>query len=169
MYIALLILFSFSAFYYRKKIHQVYGLYSIFRNTVDPEHKKNVCRLCYEVSRIIYMLFCSKPPKLDTFNKKHLKIPYTFRENNYVYLLKAPRCVTPIEHITDENGNSVWDDIYPYLGPNLDCHGVDVFPADFGLTKVIIRDVTDQTYSFEENEAIVIRLNKTSDTDPVPQ
>ena len=108
MYIALLLLFSFLAFYYRQKIQRVYGLYSIFRNTVDPEHKKNVCRLCYEVSRIIYMLFCFRPPKLDTFNKKHLKIPYTFRENNYVYLLKTPRGVTPIERITDENGNSVW-------------------------------------------------------------
>ena len=46
------------------------------------------------------------------------------------------------------------NDIYPYLGPNLDCHGSDVFPKDFGLKKIFIKDGNNKEYSFEEDEQI---------------
>jgi len=144
--------------YNYRNIKNVYNFYKIFKNTVDPENKKNCCTIFYDLGKIGYLLFF--PPKsngISKFNKQMLKVPYEFRENKYFYLLKVPRGIMPIEYIKDENDIDVLDDIYPYLGPNLDCHGADVFPRDFGLKKITVKDIHDNVYSFEEDEMIVIK------------
>lgn len=92
--------------YNRAKIKKVYSLYSIFKNTVDPENKKNCCQFFYDICGVMYALF--NPPKPpERFNKKLVKVPYEYRENKYVFLLKVPKGVLPVESITDENGNNV--------------------------------------------------------------
>ena len=154
-----LIVLFLVAIYNRSKIKKVYSLYSIFKNTVDPENKKNCCQITYDVCKVFYMLcFPPKPP--ERFNKKHVKVPYKYRENEYVYLLKVPRGAFQVDSITDENGNDVRVDIEPYLGPNLDCHGADVFPRDFGLKKLIIKDSNEIISTFEEDEKIVLNKSK---------
>ena len=60
-------------------------------------------------------------------NKKHVKIPYKYRDKEYVYLLKKPKMIMPIEFIKDENDKDITDEVYPYLGPNLDCHNVELY------------------------------------------
>jgi hypothetical protein len=154
-----LIVLFLAAIYNRSKIKKVYSLYSIFKNTVDPENKKNCCQITYDICKVFYMLcFPPKPP--ERFNKKLIKVPYKYRENKYVYLLKVPKGSFYIESITDENGNDVKVDIEPYLGPNLDCHNEEVFPRDFGLKKLIIKDSNDIISTFEENEKIVLNKSK---------
>ena len=153
-----LIILFLTAIYNRSKIKKMYSLYSIFKNTVDPENKKNCCQITYDVCKVFYMLcFPPKPP--ERFNKKHIKVPYTYRENEYVYLLKVPRGVLYIETVTDENGNDIKGDIEPYLGPNLDCHDADVFPRDFGLKKITLKDSDGNVSTFEENEKIILNKN----------
>lgn len=154
-----LIVLFLVAIYNRSKIRKVYSLYSIFKNTVDPENKKNCCQITYDVCKVFYMLcFPTKPP--ERFNKKLIKVPYKYRENEYVYLLKIPRGSFYIESITDENGNNVKEDIEPYLGPNLDCHNAEVFPRDFGLKKLIIKDSNNIISTFEEDEKIILNKSK---------
>ena len=93
-------------FYQRQKVKRVYGFYKIFKNTVDPHNQQNCCQIFYDISKTVYTLFF--PPSLpDKFNNKHVKIPYEFKENKYVYLLKVPKGVMPIDSIIDEDGNKV--------------------------------------------------------------
>ena len=148
---------TFTALYNYKNIINIYTFYKLFKNTIDPENKKNCCSIFYDLGKIGYLLFFPSKPTLSKFNKQMVKVPYEYRENKYFYLLKVPRGIMPIEYIKDENDKDVLDEIYPYLGPNLDCHGAEVFPKDFGLKKITIKDINDNIYSFEENEVIVIK------------
>jgi len=139
--------------FFYKKIFHIYSLYKLFKNTVDPDNKKNCCTLSYSILKIGYSLFF--PPKPLTRFKKHIKIPYEYRDKKYFYLLKVDHKI-PIDSIVDENNNDIMEQIYPYLGPNIDCHGSDIFPSDFGLKKVIIKDINDEKYCFDENDTIKI-------------
>ena len=141
-------------FTYRQKITNVYKLYKIFKDTIDPENKKNCCQIFYDISKVTYMLFFSTKNSLESFNKKHLKVPYQFRENKFVFLLKTPRGVLPLEYIKDENEKDVFNEIYPYLGPNLDCHGSELCPKDFGLKTISMKNVNNKEYVFGENDII---------------
>lgn len=159
MFFYILVFFCILGIYKRKKIKHIYDLYKLFKNTVDPENKRNCCQLFYDMFNLAFILFFpqqTQQQQLDKFNKKHIKIPYEFKDNKYVYLLKVPKGIMPIDTIIDEDGNNVFDEIYPYLGPNLDCHGADVFPKDFGLKKVIIKDINNNEFSFGEDDAIII-------------
>lgn len=142
----------FIILYNLNRIKKVYKLYTIFKNTVDPENKENCCQLFYGICKVVYTLFF--PPNLKKFNKNLVKIPYEFRDNKYVYLLKVPRMITPLLYIKDENDKDIMEDIYPYLGPNLDCHQADIYPKDFGLKRVCVKDINDKEYVFEENDMI---------------
>jgi hypothetical protein len=158
MYLILTLFFVLYLVYInRLKIYNVYNLYKIFKNTVDPENKKNCCQISYDISKVIYMLFSTTKNNLESFNKKHLKVPYKFRNNDFIFLLKNPRGILPLEYIKDENDNNIFDDIYPYLGPNLDCHGSELYPRDFGLKKISIKNINNQEYVFGEND--MIKLN----------
>jgi hypothetical protein len=143
-----------------KKINTLYGYYKLFKNTVDPENKKNCCTLLYEMGNVFYKLvYFVKKDSIDSF-KKHVKIPYKYKDKEYVYLLKKPRMIMPIEYIRDENDKDVLDEIYPYLGPNLDCHGVELYPSDFGFTEMKIKDINENEYLFTENQLIEFKLKK---------
>jgi hypothetical protein len=104
------------------------------------------------MSTVFYKLVF--PQKRPESFKKHLKIPYKYKDKEYVYLLKKPKMIMPIEFIKDENDKDITSEIYPYLGPNLDCHNVDLFPGDFGITKMTVKDLNDKEYIFNENEKI---------------
>ena len=150
-------LFSFMIAYNYQNIKNMYTLYYVFKSTIDPENKKNCCSILYDIGKIGYLLCFPPKPTVSKFNKQMVKVPYEFRENKYFYLLKVPRGIMPIDSIKDEDGKDVLDEIYPYLGPNLDCHGADVFPKDFGLKKITVKDIHDNEYSFEEDEVIKIK------------
>jgi len=153
-YILFFLLYSIEVIY-RQKVFNIYKAYTIFKNVIDPENKKNCCQLSYDMLKTFYMFFSFKQ-KLEKFNHKHVKIPYEFRENKYYFLLKKPTVITSLESIKDENGLDIYNDIYPYLGPNLDCHGVNIYPKDFGLKKICIKN-DDKEYIFEENEPIQLK------------
>ena len=54
----------------------------------------------------------------------------------------------------DENDNDIHDTIYPYLGPNLDCHGSFLCPKDFGYKKIKITTIFDKLIIFDEEQKI---------------
>ena len=138
------------------KIKRVYQLYRVFKTTVDPEDKKYCCEITYDIFKIakLFVFPPAPPPTLDKFNKKLVKVPYQYKEKEFVYLLKVPKGVMPIDFIRDEEGNNIFDDIFPYLGPNLDCHNMDIYPRDFGLKHVHIKDINDNEYHFDEDDCI---------------
>lgn len=155
MFFYILLFFCFLIIYNFKKLKKGYHLYKIFKNTVDPNNEKNCCNISYDILQLIYKLFFSKT--IDMFDKKRAKVQYDYNDKKFIYLLKVPKGVIPIDYIKDENGNDILNEIYPYLGPNLDCHNVEVYPRDFGLQKIIIKDIQDNEFIFEENDMIKIK------------
>lgn len=151
----LLVILCLITFYNFNKIKKGYNLYLMFKNTVDPENKKNCCTLSFDICKVFYKLL--NPPTLPPkFNDKHLKVPYEYKDGKYFFLLKVPKGIMPIDIIKDENENDVTDEVLPYLGPNLDCHGNDIYPSDFGLKKIYIKNINEKEYTFEENEKIIL-------------
>lgn len=135
-------------------------LYKGFKNTVDPQGKNGHLKTMISFSSLAFLkLMLSlkqkvEPPVHKTFNRDYIKISYIYNDRPYFYLLKIPKGVTPLSTIVDEAGNNVEDTITPYLGPNLDCHGITICPKDFGYEKLVITTVFDDVITFNENDVI---------------
>ncbi len=115
---------------------------------------------------VSFTIFCSKilfyyylkinKQQHEKFNKKYIKISYKYNGNTYFYLLKIPRGITPLSSIKDENDIDITDTIMPYLGPNLDCHNIKIYPKDFGYNKIKVTTLFDKVVIFEENDPIIL-------------
>ena len=142
-----------SIFCYRHKdtIKSSYQLYTIYKKTVDPD---GTLGHFYTLKSLTS--FFKTNTSLEKFNKKYLKISYKYKDKTYFYLLKIPKGIIPLRSIEDEKGENIEDIISPYLGPNLDCHGSDIYPKDFGYEKIKITTVFDRIITFEENDKIVL-------------
>ena len=137
----------------RDNIKSSYQLYNLYKNTVEPDGNLGH----FYTVRTIFNFFKQKPePSFEKFNKKYLKISYKYKDKDYFYLLKIPKGVIPLRSIKDEEGNNIDDIVSPYLGPNLDCHGAEIYPKDFGYTKIKITTVFDRIITFEENDKIIL-------------
>ena len=68
--------------------------------------------------------------------------------------MKVKRGVTPLLSIVDDSGNDIMGEMIPYLGPNLDCHNINLTPKDFGYDRITVTTVLDSTVTFEENDLI---------------
>lgn len=128
-------------------------MYQTYRSIVDPQKKRSICSPLFSYIKTFFNIKTSY--SIDKFNRDYIKIKYTYKDNPYFYLLKVKRGVTPLLKLTDEDGNNILDAITPYLGPNLDCHGVSLTPHDFGYKKIIATTVFDTSSSFDEHEQIV--------------
>ncbi len=141
-------------------IKQTYSLYKTFKNTVDPNSEKwhISTMLTFASLAAIKFMVSSTPQKKEheTFNRDYIKISYTYKDRPYFYLLKVPKGVAPLSTIVDESGNDVESTITPYLGPNLDCHGISICPKDFGYEKLVITTVFDDVITFNENDMITL-------------
>lgn len=157
----------------RHNIRQIVALYRNYKNIIDPQNKlthihmiKNITSLLfcflYQLYNSYYLyhhnninkIKSSTSPTSQTFNKKYIKISYKYKDKSYFYLLKIPRGTPPLISITDENDTNIYDIINPYLGPNLDCHGASICPADFGYEKIKITTAFDKLIIFDENQKI---------------
>lgn len=127
--------------------------YLALKRSFDP---KNQLTHSTFLSMIVTVLRSSSSVKKEEkFAGKYLKIPYEFRDRNYCFLLKIARGIVPLKSIRDDNDQDVTDQVTPYLGPNLDFHGVKLTPKDLGwnsLTFVTLRD--EQEYRFEADQTI---------------
>jgi len=154
-----ILLFILSRIYKNKdKFVSIYKIYKSYKNSVDPDEKIGHCRF---ISSLVYTLISYYPMKYmykrnlpEKFNKKYIKISYKFNDKTYFYLLRVPRGVTPLKSIEDENGNDMSEVITPYLGPNLDCHNISIYPRDFGYKSIKITTIFDKIIIFEENDQI---------------
>jgi len=154
----LIILISFLKLRYKFK--SVYNYYKTYKNFIDPQNINGHIYTIKSLFFIIYSIYQSKyqiknkeeEPK--KFNKKYIKISYKYKEKTYFYLLKVPHGLNPINKITDENNNDIYDIIYPYLGPNLDCHDSFLCPKDFGYEKIKITTIFDKLIIFDEEQRI---------------
>jgi len=91
---------------------------------------------------------------IEPFNRKFLKISYTYKDRSYFYLLKIPKGVAPLSKIEDENGNDIYETMTPYFGPNLDCHRLELRPSDFGYQTIRVTTAFDDTITFNESDVI---------------
>jgi hypothetical protein len=144
------------------------GYYRQYKNFIDPQNKNGHFYTVKSLFLIVYSIYQVKNIKKESsfarfpvgkeepekFNKKYIKISYKYKDKNYFYLLKVPRGLNPINQITDENDNDIHDIIYPYLGPNLDCHGSFLCHKDFGYEKIKIKTIFDKLIIFDEEQKI---------------
>lgn len=153
-----LFLFLYKLYKNRLKLNQAYTLYITYKNSVDSDntlgHTGIIFSLLYTIISYYPLAYMYKRSIPEKFNKKYLKISYKYNDNSYFYLLKVPRGVTPLKTIQDEDGNDVSDFITPYLGPNLDCHNVSLYPRDFGYKSLKITTIFDTIVIFNEDDKI---------------
>uniref|UniRef100_A0A6C0KCF1 Uncharacterized protein n=1 Tax=viral metagenome TaxID=1070528 RepID=A0A6C0KCF1_9ZZZZ len=141
-------------------IKETVEVYRGFKSTVDPDGKKgHFSTMCsfITLASIKFLLSIKnkkEKPVHETFNRSYIKISYTYKDKPYFYLLKIPKGVIPLSTIVDETGNDVESIITPYLGPNLDCHGITICPKDFGYEKLVITTVYDDVITFNETDVI---------------
>lgn len=160
IYIIYTFLFLFLYKFYKNRhvLNQPYAIYKIYKNTVDKDnsigHCGVICSLLYTIISYYPLTYMYKRSIPEKFNKKYIKISYKYNDKSYFYLLKVPRGVTPLKTIEDEEGNDVSDVISPYLGPNLDCHNVSIYPRDFGYKSLKITTIFDKIVVFAEDEKI---------------
>lgn len=163
LYFIVFLLVFLSIFKFINKIKSCHDYYTKYKNFIDPENKHSHFYTIKSMFMILYSIYqstkVSQPQPTQTqepekFNKKYIKISYKYKDKNYFYLLKVPRGLNPIKQITDENDNDIHDNIYPYLGPSLDCHGTTLCPKDFGYEKIKITTIFDKLIVFEENQKI---------------
>ena len=160
--VGLLGLFGYTISRNMDSIKQTYTIYKGFKQTIDPNGKKwhiSTMLTFASLAAIKFMVSAktAKTSKTDheTFNREYIKISYTYKERPYFYLLKIPKGVAPLSKIVDEAGNNVESVITPYLGPNLDCHGIPLTPKDFGYEKLVVTTVFDEEITFNETDTIV--------------
>jgi hypothetical protein len=145
----------------RTKISKLVNIYKQIRDTLDPERKYGHFFIFSSIFKMLFSIVKSRfnhsnQKPFEKFNRNHLKIPYTYNEKQYYYLLKIPRGVQPLKSITDENNTDIQEFITPYLGPNLDCHGIKLSPKDFGYKNIKITTIFDTEVHFEENSDICL-------------
>jgi hypothetical protein len=141
-----------------------YKITSLFREFIDPQHKKNVfvlfkdlCFLgyklsCYKLKRI----FCKSSPTHESFKKDFIKFPYVYNDKTYYHIEKIPKVNIPIKEITDEDGNDISESILPYLPLDLRYKRIGLCPSDFGYKKITITTWMDKSYIFEDEDVIHI-------------
>lgn len=145
----------YGIFKYRKEITSSFGLYRQLKRAIDPSNKYGCWYVLWAMIQLLNQTQTYQhQPQPEKFNRDYIKISYTYRGKPYYYLLKVQRGVTPIQCIQDENEKDITDIIVPYLGPNLDCHGISLKPSDFGYKKIKIVTIFDETVEFKENDAI---------------
>ena len=157
LYFIVFLLILVSIFKLRHKILTVSHYYQKYKNFVDPENKHGhiyTIKSLFLIFYSIYQVNSVKKEEPEKFNKKYIKISYKYKDKKYFYLLKVPRGINPIKQIMDENENDIHDIIYPYLGPNLDCHGAILCPKDFGYEKIKILTIFDKLIIFDEDQKI---------------
>jgi hypothetical protein len=156
--LGLLGLFGYTISRNMDTIKQTYTMYKGFKQTIDPNGKKwHISTMLTFASLAAIKFMVTKAPvktQHETFNRDYIKISYTYKERPYFYLLKVPKGVTPLSKIVDETGNNVENVITPYLGPNLDCHGISICPKDFGYEKLVVTTVFDEEITFNETDKI---------------
>lgn len=138
----------------------LYPKYLLLKN-INPNKPKKICEV---VTLLVSLIFLNVKyyitPEIDKKQLKqfrnYVEIPYSYRNNDYIHLLKVQRGKQPIHSIVNEEGKDVISEIFPYLGPNYDCDGVSLCPQDFGHKKIVITMVNEQSFSFEENDTLKI-------------
>lgn len=160
IYIIYTFLFLFLYKFYKNRylLTQAYSLYKTYKNSVDKDnslgHTGVIYSILYTIISYYPLTYMYKRSIPEKFNKKYLKISYKYNDKSYFYLLKVPRGVRPLKEIQDEDGNDVSEFISPYLGPNLDCHNVSLYPKDFGYKSLKITTIFDKIIVFNEDEKI---------------
>ena len=155
MYFYIIItLLGYVMFKNRHNISMGLTLYQSFKKMVDPDGSKGHFHTISSVWNVFQAKTKIEAPA-EKFNRDYIKISYTYKNKPYFYLLKVQRGVTPLMTMIDENGTDVMDVLVPYLGPNLDCHGLSLTPKDFGYQRLTVTTVLDSVSVFEENDKIV--------------
>ncbi len=137
------------------RFSQMFEMYQTYRSITDPSKQQSFFASFLSFVKTSYTAFRGNDYSIEKFSRDYIKIKYNYKDKSYFYLLKVKRGVTPLLKLTDELGNDILDVINPYLGPNLDCHGVKLTPHDFGYKKIIATTVFDAESVFNEDDQIV--------------
>ena len=147
-------------------VHQANVAYHSFKGLVDPDETRGHLSVLFQLASMIGQLAWSRlrssrfsTPETTRFNARYVRIPFQYRDRSYFYLLKVPRGVIPIQSIVNQDQVDVREEIEPYLGPNLDCLGAVISPADFGHQRLVFTTAMDRVITVEENEPIQLTVS----------
>lgn len=150
-------------------VYATYQSYLSVKLLLDPTNERGhlavVCSLLLSLTKWGWTVVrarlhdSDRRPTPTRFNARYLKIPFTYRDRSYFYLLKIPRGVVPLQSIVNQDNVDVREEIEPYLGPHLDCFGATLTPADFGHKRLVFTTAMDRIVSVEEQDPIQLVLN----------
>lgn len=114
---------------------------------------KDCLYLWYTFAKIRAQGFLTSPPKPFKKSRHLLEVPYHYSGNLHYSVVPLPRFTLPFRSITDEDGNDIAEYILPYLPLNLQTRPVDMYPRDFGYTKIVFTR-GDEVITFGKDDVI---------------
>lgn len=98
-----------------------------------------------------YNVFVTRKPLC----KKRYIVSYTYKGNPYKLLFRTKRGPMKIQSIYNGD-NDVTDIVKQYLGPNEDCHGLNVTPHDIGYDGLIFKLFNGEERLISDKEFIKV-------------
>lgn len=116
-------------------------------NTIRESNKtKSTLNCMYQtVKTIINHKRYQKKFKVKHLNGNRYLIEYNMGDDEYKVIFKKVMMLSDLSCIKDSNNRDITHEIKPFLGPNLDFHGHDYTPLDFGHDQMsfILDDMTE--------------------------
>ena len=94
--------------------------------------------------------------RLVEMHHRHYIIHYPYGVTWYKVIIPRRRGPCLIDTVTDADGNDVKDDVFAFMGPSHNFHGVQVTPKLLGYKSLTFTDLTGESKVFAENEAITV-------------
>jgi len=106
-------------------------------------------------SNILYTVFNNYVSKhMVTIEKETITVSFPY--GTRWYKIRFPRVRHPFmyNHIYDENGEDVSQDILSYMGPCHNFYGISTTPIDLGYSKLVFVDYFGEEMVFEKEQEI---------------
>lgn len=94
--------------------------------------------------------------RLVEMHQRYYVIHYPCGVTWYKIIVPRRRGPCIIDTVIDEDGNDVKKDVFAFMGPSHNFHGVSVTPSMLGYKSLTFTDLTDNSQTFAENEVITI-------------
>lgn len=88
--------------------------------------------------------------------RNHYVVPYKYGTQSYKILCKRNRTRQRILKIVDHQNEDVTEIVKPYMGPNMDFHGMQLSPNDLGFEKITFEMLSGEIKTYDTNDIIII-------------
>lgn len=134
--------------------------------TVTARHTYTVTREVYKVIRRNGLGVCliwtqqvianQIGSRLVEMHHRYYVVHYPYGVTWYKIIIPRHRRPCRIDTVVDENDSDVKKDVFAFMGPSHNFHGAQVTPNMLGYKSLTFTDLTDNSHTFAEDEAITI-------------